>query len=104
MGGPEAALLLTLVVHVIGSVVLIWALFAGQDPRPDWRGWWRGDGPDDPEPPAREPRGPSGDGLPLPDAQQSAARLREQGRIAVRYERPARRPARQPTREPARRA
>lgn len=103
MGGPEAALLLTFVVHVIGSVVLIWALFAGQDSRPDWRGWWRGDGPGDPPPATPEPRGPSGDGLPLPDAEPAAVRLREPGRIAERYERPGRRPAREPERQPARR-
>ena len=60
VGGPEAALLLTLVVHVIGSVVLIWALIAGQDARPDWRGWWRGDDADDPPPAPPEPPGRRG--------------------------------------------
>lgn len=104
MGGPEAALLLTLVVHVIGSFVLIWALVAGQDEKPDWRGWWRGDDGEDPGPPPVDPPAPPGDGLPLPDAAPAAARLREPGRIAERYERPARRPAREPEREPARRS
>jgi hypothetical protein len=104
VGGPEAALLLILVVHVIGSIVLIWALFTAQDPRPDFRSWWRGDdGPDPPAPP-RPPRGPSGDDVPLPDAEQAPARLRQRGRLADRYPAPSRRPTREPAREPARRS
>ena len=91
VGGPEAALLLTFVVHVVGVVVLIWAIVAGQDERPDWRSWWYGDDDDDPEP--VQPK-PGGDGLPLPDAAQSRARMRERGRLADRYPAPERRPAR----------
>ena len=102
MGGPQAALLLTFVVHVVGIVVLIWAIVAGQDEKPDWRGWWRGDDGEDPRP-SPEPPKPRGGGLPLPDAEPSAARLREAGRIATRYERPPRRPSREPGREPVRR-
>lgn len=100
MGGPEAAPLLTFVVHVIGVVVLIWAIVAGQDERPDGRGWWRGDDGEDPAP-VPDPPAPRGGGLPLPEAKQSLVRLREPGRIARHYELPERRPAREPRREPA---
>lgn len=101
VGGPEAALLLILVVHLIGSVVLIWAIFSGDDEKPDWRGWWRGDDDEPDQPRAPDPRG--GLGVPLPDAEQAVARLREPGRLADCYERPARRPAREPERAPVRR-
>ena len=99
MAGPQAALLLTLVVHVIGAVVLLWTLFAGQDEKPDWRGWWRGDDGDDPKPPTDKPS-PRGGVTPLPGAEQSPFRLREPGRIASRYERPRREPQHEPQREP----
>ena len=82
MGGPEAALLLTLVVHVIGSVVLIWALFAGQDPRPDWRGWWRGDDGDDPDRPRPSRPRRRATACRCPTLRRQPARLREPGRIA----------------------
>ena len=102
MGGPEAALLLTFVVHVVGVVVLIWAIIAGQDDRPDWRRWWYGD--DEGDEPAPKAPSPGGDGLPLPDARQATLRMREPARLADGYPAPSRRPAREPapSREPAR--
>jgi hypothetical protein len=94
------ALALTVLVHVIGMAALVWALLLGEDNRPDWRGWWPGG---DDEPPAPPPPGPTGDGLPLRDAESSAVRLRERGTLADGHPRPARRPAHAPRREPARR-
>jgi hypothetical protein len=93
------ALALTVLVHVIGMAALVWALLLDDDNRPDWRGWWPGG---DDEPPAPPPPGPSGDGLPLRDAEPSAVRLREPGRLADGHPRPARRPAHAPRREPVR--
>ncbi len=102
MGSKDAAILLTAVVHVIGTLLLIWLLIHGQEDRPDLRGWWRGDdGPHDPQP-RDEPPAPTGGGLPLPGAGPSPVRLREPGRIAGGYERPARRPAHEPARRPER--
>jgi hypothetical protein len=96
------ALALTLVVHVIGAGVLIWALLDGDGI--DWRSFWPrdddgpgGGGPPEPEPPA-PPRG----GVPLPDASPSAVRLREPGRIGDVHPRPARRPEHAPERTPRR--
>jgi hypothetical protein len=43
-----------------------------------------------------------GGGIPLPDAEQSAVRLREPGRLSDRLPRPQRRPVREPVRQPAR--
>src|SRR3954453_11857436 len=99
-------LALTVLVHVIGMAALVWALLLDDDNRPDWRGWWPGD---DDEPPAPAPPGPSGDGLgaaqappprappgpsgaalPMRDAEPSAVRLREPGRLADGHPRPAR--------------
>ena len=102
MVGPEAALILTLVVHVLGTVLLLWALLRGQDDKPDLRGWWWGDdGGDGPEPPSDRP-GPTGGGIPLPDAAQSPVRLRTAERLADRYARPGRRPQHTPERDPQR--
>jgi hypothetical protein len=94
------ALGLTLLVHVIGAGVLIWALLDGE--KIDWRSFWPrdddgggyggGDGAA-PEPPVA----PVG-GLPLPDAAPSAVRLREPGRIGDALPRPARRPEHAPDR------
>jgi len=70
------ALALVFAVHVVGGVLLVWALLA--------------------------PRSPSGDGralappLPLRDAEPSRTRLREPVRVADAYERPLRRPGHPP--------
>ena len=102
MGSKDAAILLTAVVHVIATVLLVWLLIHGQEERPDLLGWWRGDdGPHDP-PPRDEPPAPTGGGLPLPGTRPSSVRLREPGRIAGGYERPARRPAHEPAKRPER--
>ena len=102
MSGPLAAILLTLIVHVVAFVLLV--ALCGQSmvevfrtPRHDDDGWG--------EPPADDPVAsppPSGGGLPLPDADQAAVRLRESGRIGDRYGRPARRPEHEPGRAPQR--
>ena len=99
--GAVWAIVLTLVIHV-GAMVLLLAHLGGgllsvfriDDGRDD-----DGGGPDV-EPDAPAPTG--GDLLPLPDAGQAPARLREPGRIAERYERPERRPAHAPQRTPER--
>lgn len=96
------ALALTLVVHVIGAGVLIWALLDGNV---DWNELWPRDddgrGPRGPEAPEAGD-GPDGGGVlaptPLPDASPSPVRLREPGRIAERYPRPGRRPEHTPER------
>jgi hypothetical protein len=93
------ALALTVLVHVIGMAALVWALLLDDDNnRPDWRGWWPGD---DDEPPAPSPA-PRDGGLPLPDAEPSAVRMREPGKLADAHPRPARRPAHAPERAPVR--
>jgi hypothetical protein len=92
------ALALTVLVHVIGMAALVWALLLDDENRPDWRGWWPGDD----EPPAPEPPGPGGDGLPLADAQPSAVRLRGHGSLSDGHPRPARRPSHAPERVPSR--
>jgi hypothetical protein len=91
-------------VHFIGflciAVMLLPAMRddGGQDSRSDESdgGWGRG-----PKTPPRKPIGPRG-GIPLPDAVQSARRLRGQGRLSdrSRERRPAREP-RTPRRAPA---
>jgi len=97
------ALTLVFVVHVIGGLLLVWALL-DEDQRSGWRRRW-GRGPDDP--PAPQPAGGGGTTarLPLPGAAPSRVRLREPVRAADRYSRPARRPAHpeqpaQPVRRP----
>jgi hypothetical protein len=96
---------LTLVAHVIGGAVLVWALLDGESV--DWGGFWPrdddGGGGGGPTPPA-DP-GPGDGGVrvptpPLPDAAPSAVRLREPGRIAEGYPRPSRRPEHAPERGP----
>src|SRR4051794_26676154 len=94
---------MTLLLHVLGAGVLVWALLDGEKidwrsifPRDDWGGPPPGDEPQDPEPPA--PTG--GLGVPLPDASPSGVRLREPGRISEGHPAPARRPAHAPERRP----
>jgi hypothetical protein len=59
-------------------------------------GWGRG--PKSPPQPPAPPRG----GIPLPDAQASAVRLREPGRLTDKLPDRERRPAREPSRRPVR--
>jgi hypothetical protein len=92
------ALALTVLVHVAGMAALVWALLLDDDSRSDWRGWWPG-GDDDGSGPSP---GPGGGDLPLPDAEPSAVRLRESGRLGDAHPRPARRPAHAPERVPTR--
>jgi hypothetical protein len=101
MSGPLAAILLTLIVHVIAFVLLF--SLCGRSMLEFFRGDSYGD--DWGEPPAGDPvttPPPSGGGLPLPDAEQAPVRLREPGRIGERYGRPARRPEHEPARTPQR--
>jgi hypothetical protein len=94
------ALALVFVVHVVGGLLLVWALLDGEQ-RAGWRrrwGWGGGEDPSQPQPPP----GPAGDPrpplplplpLPLPRTAPSRVRLREPIRAADVYPRPARRPA-----------
>ncbi len=100
------ALTLIFVVHVAGGVMLVWGMF-GRETRPPWPRWWRrDDGPSDPPP---SPRPPSPHGarrsLPLPGAQPSDVRLRDETPLRDAHPRPPRRPSRspQPVRSPQRR-
>lgn len=101
------AIALTLVVHFIGAIVLIWAIMG--DEQVDWRGLLRpGDDDGGGGGPGFEPPH-SGDGggggmlaAPLAQAAPSPVRLREPGRIADAHPRPARRPAHAPERTPVR--
>lgn len=100
MSGPLAAILLTLIVHVIAFGLLV--ALCGRDMLDVFRGQPYG-GDDWGEPPAGDPVAtppPSGGGMPLPDAEQAPVRLREPGRIGERYPRRPRRPDHAP--EPAR--
>ena len=106
------ALTLVFVVHVIGGVLLVWALL-DEEQRAGWRrrlgggGGGGGDGPS----PGPQPRPDRGGGarapLPLPGGEPSRVRLREDVRAADGYPRPARRPdhppqpAPHPERQPA---
>ena len=99
MGEAEeiVALALTFFVHVVGAVLLVWAMIDRDESDEDdgRRGWWPRDddpGPEpQPDPPGR--RVP----LPLPDAAPSAVRLREEGaRIGDGHPRPERRPSHVP--------
>lgn len=86
------ALALVFVVHVVGGLMLVWALLDA-DQRSGWRRRWNPPGGDE-DPPA-PPSPPSGS-LPLPVAAASRVRLREAGQLADGYPRPARRPAHEP--------
>ncbi|HEV7494360.1 hypothetical protein [Baekduia sp.] len=100
------AIALTLVVHFLGAIVLIWAIIG--DEQIDWRAtlWPRDDDGGGGGPGFEPPRGPDGGpggGMlapPLADAAPSPIRLREPGRIADAHPRPARRPAHAPERTP----
>jgi hypothetical protein len=48
---------LTLLVHIVGLVALIWALVLDPEDRPDWRDWWPGGDDDRPLDPSPAPRG-----------------------------------------------
>jgi len=89
---PTAAILLTLLVHVLGIGVLFWLAFDGGM---DWRSWWPRDdgGGGGGEPPADEPEGPRG-GIPLDDAEPADVRLRTE------HERLRRRRTRRPEHAP----
>jgi hypothetical protein len=93
------ALGITLLVHVVGLVALVWMLLLDPEDRPDWRDWWPRDDDDRPVEPSPVP---SGGGVPLPDARPSAVRLWEPARIGGGYPRPERRPAHPPERVPER--
>lgn len=98
------ALALVFVVHVIGGLLLVWAML-DESTRSGWRRHWGlgGGGNPPPEPPAPSPAPPDVRGdLPLAAAEPSSVRLRGPGRLAD-VRRPApRRPdhAPQPTRLP----
>lgn len=99
------ALGLVFVVHVIGGLMLVWALLDAEQ-RTNWRRRWgrggRGDGGPPPSPPQAPPP-PGGrtapDGpppLPLAVTHRSRVRLREPDRVADAYPRPARRREHEP--------
>ena len=98
------ALSLIFVVHVAGGLMLVWGMLDG-DARP-WP-WWRrrgGGGPGGPPPAPMPPAPPaSRTPLPLPGADASRVRLRDETPLRDGYERPARRPQRSPERSPTRR-
>lgn len=103
MSKEVIALGLTLGVHVLGAIVVIWGLMDGD--RLDWRSFlWPSDGQDGGGPQGEgSPSGPGGPrALPLPDAQQSPVRMREPARLADLRPRPQRRPAHvpEPERDP----
>lgn len=101
------ALALVFVVHVIGGLMLVWALLDAEQ-RAGWRRRLGGGGSDEhgpadgPQPP---PDGGSGAraALPLPSGSPSRVRLREPARIADAHPRSPRRPAHPPApeRQPA---
>jgi hypothetical protein len=98
------ALALVFVVHVIGGLLLVWALL-DDETRAGWRRRWGrgGEGPE-PEPPAPTPSPAAAPrpALPLADADPSRLRLRGPGRLADARPFPLRRPghAPRPTRLP----
>lgn len=93
------ALAHTVLVHIIGMAVLVWALLRDEHERPDWRSWFGGRDDDDgrgPDP------GPGGGPLPLDDTEPSPVRLREPGRLADGYGPVRRRPSHDPRPAPRR--
>jgi hypothetical protein len=102
MSAQLIAIGLTLLVHVVGAVFLIWAMIGPDDDVRRLRDWWPRD--DDGSEPPRPPEPDAGPGgLPLPTAGPSPMRLREPGRLADGHPAPPRRPEhpRRPAREPA---
>ncbi len=103
------ALALVFAVHLVGGLMLVWALIDAE-PRAGWRRRWNPPRRNPPWPPGDDgppapPTPPSGSSrravpapapLPLPVAAASRVRLREPGQLAERYPRPARRPAHEP--------
>lgn len=99
------ALALVFVVHVIGGLMLVWALL-DTDQRTAWRRrWFGGGGDDDERGPPGDPQPPPDGGsgarapLPLPSGSPSRVRLREPVRVADAHPRPARRPGHPPAPE-----
>jgi hypothetical protein len=90
---------ITLLVHVIALVALVWTLLGDAEDRPDWRDWWPGDDDDGPRDPSPDPRG---GGLPLTETVPSAVRLREPAPLRAGHPRPSRRPSHPPERVPGR--
>jgi hypothetical protein len=90
---------ITLLVHIVGLVALVWMLLLDPQDRPDWRDWWPRDEDEGPRTPSPSPQG--GD-LPLTDARPSRVRLREPARVGDAHARPARRPVHPPERVPER--
>lgn len=98
MDGATAGFLLIGISHLAALLVLLWTLLRNGDSSLD-AGWFLGGGDDGAPPSPRGPLSPGGDALALPDAQPSAVRLREPGRIADAHPLPARRPDHEPGRE-----
>lgn len=90
---------ITLLVHVLALVALVWTLLSDSEDRPDWRDWWPRDDDDRPRDPSPVPGG--GD-LPLADTVPSAVRLRGPAPLGAGHPRPARRPSHPPERVPGR--
>jgi hypothetical protein len=90
---------ITLLVHIVGLIALVWTLLLDSQDRPDWRDWWPRDDDGGPEAPSPAPRG---GGLPLAETRPSAVRLREPAHIGEGYGRPSRRPEHPPERVPDR--
>jgi hypothetical protein len=106
VGQLEEVLALSIVfaVHVIGGIMLVWGILDDEGREPWRRRWRRGGGEEPPRDPQPSPPGERS-ALPLSDAQLARVRLRDEGRIADGYPRPARRPehpAPGPSRAPAR--
>jgi hypothetical protein len=94
-GAEVAALVITVLVHIIGAGVLIWAMLGEE--RPSWRDLWGGDDDGGGGPLVDRPDRPGGGGdrapVPLlPESGPPAVRLREAGRLGDAHPRPARRP------------
>ena len=97
MSGQTIALLITGLSHVGAAAILVAMLVRLGGARPqDLRDWWDSDGGSGSGPDDRPAGGPSGSGIPLPDAQPSSVRLRGQGSIAGASSAPRRAPHRRP--------
>jgi len=97
MTGQAIALLITGLSHVGAAAILVLMLvrFGGARPQ-DLRDWWDGDDGSGGGPEDRPTGGPTGGGIPLPDADSSAVRLRGPGSIAGAFSAPRRAPHRRP--------